>query len=473
MLQRFITWIKGVLRKMFNINTTGAKRALGAEIAVSISMQTALALWMDMFTGDPPWLNAETQSLGLPAAIVSEFARLVMVELDCEVTGSQRGDWLNAELQRAVLPQLRNAVELACAGGGVVFKPYPDGKRLAVDCVPAWRFFPTSFNSLREVTGAVFVERVQKGETYYTRMEQHTLTDSGYIIRNLAYRSFTKDSLGSACALDAVDEWSTLEPELEIRYKDGTVPERMLFSYLRTPFSNTIDLDSPLGVAVFARSVELIREADVQYSRILWEFEGSELAVDASVGALQRTGSDGKPAKLPQRQKRLFRELSIDGGQGDLYKVFSPEIRDTSLFNGLDKLLKRIEFNCSLAYGTLSDPRETVEKTAEEIRASKQRSYAAVCDLQAALRVSLNQLVWAMDFYASLYSLAPRGEFELSCTFGDGILEDTDKEFARRLQLVSNGYLKPEKLLAWYYGVSEEEAAEMMPAAEEPLGFET
>lgn len=470
MLQRFITWIKGVLRKMFNINTTDAKRALGAEIAVSSSMQTALALWMDMFTGDPPWLNAETQSLGLPAAIVSEFARLVMVELDCEISGSQRGDWLNGELQRAVLPQLRNAVELACAGGGVVFKPYPDGKRLAVDCVPAWRFFPTSFNSLREVTGAVFVECVQKGETHYTRMEQHTLTDSGYVIRNLAYRSFTKDSLGSACALDAVDEWAALEPELEIRYKDGTVPEGMLFSYLRTPFSNTIDLDSPLGVSLYSRAVDLIKEADKQYSRILWEFEGSELAVDASVGALQRTGPDGQPAKLPARQKRLFRELAIDGGQGDLYKVFSPEIRDTSLFNGLDKILKRIEFACSLAYGSLSDP-TNVEKTAEEIKASKQRSYAAVCDLQAALRVSLNQLVWAMDFYASLYSLAPRGEFELSCTFGDGILEDTDKEFMRRKQLVDAGYMKPEKLLAWYFGISEEEAADLVPAEGEPLKF--
>lgn len=470
MLQRFITWIKGVLKKMFNINTNDAKRALGAEIAVSSAMQTALALWMDMFTGDPPWLNDETQSLGLPAAIVSEFARLALVELDCEITGSQRGDWLNGELQRAVLPQLRNAVELACAGGGVVFKPYPDGKRLAVDCVPAWRFFPTSFNSLREVTGAVFVERVQKGETYYTRMEQHTLTDSSYVIRNLAYRSFTKDSLGSACSLDSVDEWAALEPELEIRYKDGTVPEGMLFSYLRTPFSNTIDLDSPLGVSLYSRAVDLIKEADKQYSRILWEFEGSELAVDASVGALQRTGPDGQPAKLPARQKRLFRELAIDEGQKDLYKVFSPEIRDSSLFNGLDKILKRIEFACSLAYGSLSDP-TNVEKTAEEIKASKQRSYAAVCDLQAALRVSLNQLVWAMDFYASLYSLAPRGEFELSCTFGDGILEDTDKEFMRRKQLVDAGYMKPEKLLAWYFGISEEEAAELVPAAEEPLTF--
>lgn len=469
MLQRFITWIRGVLSKMFHIND--AKRTLGAEIAVSSPMQSALDLWMKMFMDHAPWLDDTTKSLGLPAAIAGEFARLVLVEFDSQITGSARADWLNEEYKE-LRQQLRNAVELACAAGGVVFKPYPDGEHLALDCVPAWRFFPTAFNNRGEVTGAVFVERVTKGSTYYTRLEHHALTEQGYVIRNMAYLSFTEDALGTQCGLDAVAEWEQLEPELIIRYKDGTAPEGMLFSYFKLPFANTVDLESPLGVAVFARSVELIREADVQYSRILWEYEGSELAVDASVGALKRTGPDGKPVKLPARQNRLFRELAIDAGSGgDLYKVFSPEIRDTALFNGLDKLLKRIEFNCSLAYGTLSDP-QSVEKTAEEIRTSKQRSYAAVCDMQAKLREALEHLVWCLDFYATLYNLAPRGEYEISFTFGDGVMEDTDKEFARRKQLVDGGYMKPEKLLAWYFGLSEEEAAEMLPAQQEPLGFE-
>ncbi len=470
MLQRFITWIREVLNRMFHFNQSDAKR-LGAEINVSSEMQKAISLWLKLFQDDAPWLGDTTQSLGLPAAIAAEFARLVLVEFDSKITGSARADWLNEEYQ-AARKQLRNAVELACAGGGVVFKPYPDGNGLALDCVPAWRFFPTSFNSRGQVTGAIFTERVTKGSTYYTRLEHHALTEQGYVIRNMAFLSYSEDALGNQCGLDAVPEWADLEPELIIRYKDGTAPEGMLFSCFKLPFANTVDLESPLGVAVFARSVELIREADVQYSRILWEYEGSELAVDASVGALKRTGPDGKPVKLPARQNRLFRELAIDAGSGgDLYKVFSPEIRDTALFNGLDKLLKRIEFNCSLAYGTLSDP-QSVEKTAEEIRTSKQRSYAAVCDMQAKLREALEHLVWCLDFYATLYNLAPRGEYEISFTFGDGVMEDTDKEFARRKQLVDGGYMKPEKLLAWYFGISEEDAAEYVPAVKQGLSFE-
>ena len=175
--------------------------------------------------------------------------------------------------------------------------------------------------------------------------------------------------------------------------------------------------------------------------------------------------------KLPPRNKRLFRELGIDAGSsGDLYKVFSPAIRDSALFNGLDKILKRIEFACSLAYGTLSDP-ASVEKTAEEIRSSKQRSYTAVSEMQKELGNALQHLLWIDSFYADLYKLAPTGEYDVAITWGDGILEDPGIEFGRRLQLVNNGHLKPEKLIAWWFGVSEEDAAEYIPANGEKLNF--
>ena len=271
--------------------------------------------------------------------------------------------------------------------------------------------------------------------------------------------------------MDAVGEWADLEPETTIHYGDGTGPDRALFSYFRVPLANAVDPDSPLGVSVYSRATGLIREADRQYSRILWEYEGSELAIDASQGALMADNSDRKPPTLLKRWHRLFRQLAIDQGQsGDLYKVYNPAIRDTSLFNGLDKLLKRIEFNCNLAYGTLSDP-QNVDKTAEEIRSSKQRSYAAVCDLQRALQTALEHLIWIMDLYVDLYRLAPRGAYKVSFTWGDGILQDVDAEFARRKQLVDGQYIRPELLLAWYFGVEEDEAKKMMPAQSPTLEF--
>lgn len=448
------------------LQTGQVESATGSKVAVSSQMQQSVELWAAMLRDQAPWLDENTESLGLPGAIVSELARLVLVELEINIEGENpRARYLAGEYA-AFAPRLRPALEYGLGCGGLAFKPYVDGGRIVVDCVPVWRFYPTAANSLGEITGAVFIEQAQRGKLWYTRLEQHRLTDSGYRVSNAAYRSFSEHELGSPVGLDAMDEWAGLEPEAEIRYKDGRAPERPLFAYFRVPFANAIDPASPLGVSAYNRAVGLIAQADKQYSRILWEYEGSELAVDVSQEALQV--KDGK-FTTPERRRRVFRGLNLEGSSGgDLYQVFSPEIRDGSLFNGLDKLLKRIEFNCGLSCGTLSDP-NNVDKTAEEIRSSKQRSYAAVRDLQRALQTALEHLLWAMDMYASLYSLAPPGEWEVAFQWGDGVLEDVEGEFARRKQLVDGGYMKPEKLLAWYLGISEEEAlAEYIPAAREP-----
>lgn len=455
MLHRFIAWMRGVFSRMFHTND--AKRALGVEVAIGDDMQGAIDTWAQMFQDKAPWLNSNTQSLSLPAAIAGELARLVTVEMSSQVTGGDRATRLQEDYT-PVQARLRKDVELAAAGGGLAFKPYVASGRVVVEAVPAWRFLPTAFNGLGEVTGAAFVEQVTKGRTFYTRMEHHQLTAAGYIIRNLAFRSSSASAIGTQCDLGSIEEWAELEPELTIRYKDGTAPERALFAYFKMPFANTIDLGSPLGVSAYSRAEDLIREADRQYSRILWEYEGSELAIDASIGALMVDGPEGKTARVPERRKRLFRELVLDQGQsGDLYKVYSPAIRDESLFNGLDKLLKRIEFNCYLSYGTLSDP-QAVDKTAEEIKSSKQRSYSAVCDIQKSLQGALEHLIWAMDLYTTLYGLAPKGDYEVSFAWGDGVMENTELEFARRKMLVDGGYLRPEKLIAWYFGITEEEA---------------
>ena len=83
--------------------------------------------------------------------------------------------------------------------------------------------------------------------------------------------------------------------------------------------------------------------------------------------------------------------------------------------------------------------------------------------MQQSLQNALEQLLYAMGVYATMYELAPEADVSLSCTWGDSVLEDTDKEFQRRLQLVTAGKLKAEKLLSWYFGCTEEEAAEYLP----------
>lgn len=140
----------------------------------------------------------------------------------------------------------------------------------------------------------------------------------------------------------------------------------------------------------------------------------------------------------------------------------NPNLRDVNYANGLNEIKRQIEFNCSLAYGTLSNP-QNVDKTAEEIKASKQRSYTAVSDMQHSLEAVLEDYIYACNAIADACNLAPSGEYEVSFNWGDGVLEDKDKEQSIQLNEVNSGIRKKTDYLKWRYGVDDKQATEMLP----------
>ena len=455
MIKEFIERIGQVIRKM--LGREKIKDAIGVEVAVSDKMANEIDLWAKMYKNEPPWKEKNIKLCGLPAAIAGEFARLVTLELKTEVTGN---DFINEEYQ-AVVSDIRKYTEYACAKGGLAMKPYASEGHIEVDMVQADRFFPTKFNSRGEVTAAVFAESLTVGKKVYTRLEYHQHEGTMYHINNKAFVKQDLDNvevLGKEVPLTAVPEWANLQEEVTL--KNVKMP---LFAYFKIPNANNVDDTSPLGVSVYSRAINDIKEADNQWTRLLWEFEGSELAIDADITLFKK--DDKGNYEFPKGKDRLFRMMDLDDN-AEKYKVFAPAIRDENLINGFNAILRRIEFNVGLAYGTLSDP-NTVDKTAEEIIASKQRSYSTVSDIQKSLQTALEQLVYAMDVMAQLSGLSGRKKYEMSFDWDDSIVIDKEQELASMQQDAVAGFIRKELYVAAKYGVSEEEALKMMPQQDE------
>jgi len=462
MFRKIFEWIKEWVNKM--IGNQNVKQALSVEVAVSTPMAEALDLWTRMYENKAPWLNSsvyrsgpeDVYSMNLPAAIAGEISRAVTIEMQADFSGSVRASFLQGEFER-VLVKLREQVEFGCAKGGLVFKPYLSKGRLAVDFVHADQFYPVSFDQDGDITSAVFVDQRQVGEQYFTRLEYHSMTPNGCQVVNQAWRSNNKDTLGSKVSLESVADWAAITPEATI-----TGVERPLFAYFRFPLANNIDASSPLGVSCYSRAVDLIRQADLQWSNLLWEFEAGQTAIFVDDLAFGRN-ADGK-AKLPH--KRLYRNLQGDGNIGDggsYFKDWSPTLRDESILNGLNAILKRIEYTCGLAYGTLSDP-NTVDKTATEIKISRQRTYATITDTQKALGNALEQLVWAMDMWVSIGQLTPQGNYEVTFQWDDSVLVDKDAQFQQDLRLVGQTLMGKVEWRMRNFGESEAQAKKMLQA---------
>jgi len=425
-------------------------------------MARALSLWCELYHDRAPWKEpGKVKSLNLCAMAAGEIARQVVLEMKATVdAGNQdaegksvtnaRSEFLE-ETFEGLLGVLRLKLEVGCAAGGMIVKPCPDPAtgRIYFDFAPDWSLYPLAFDGAGNLSDVIIPDVFRDGEVIYTRLERHTLNGGDVTITQRAFKSTHEDSLGTEVPLASVERWAALEPEVTVTGAGG-----MLFGWYKVAAANTVDADCALGASVFAKAVDVAREIDLQYSRLLWEFEGGELAVDVDPTALYEK-SDGKGHRLPKLNERLFR--AVDTGAESTYEVFAPTLRDASLVNGLNQLLIRFEDLCGLSRGTFSDANVDA-RTATELRIVKQRSYATVADNQKALEKCLRDVLRAMDVYATLYGLAPAGEWAASFEWDDSILTDVDAQLQQRLLLVNSGVMSKAELRQWYLGESEQQA---------------
>lgn len=502
------------------IGTRTIEQTLHVTPVISSKMEEAIQLWTDMYKGEAPWLREPTWdnptrvvSLGLPAMIASEKARMVLLEWVSEITApteevevenpeytepepdmfgnvvpsaqpktiieerpkgpTERAEFMNEQYKK-LKKQLRKQLEYAVAKGGIVIKPYPlknvDGTyTIEFEFIQADNFFPLAFNASGLITEAAFIDTKFEKNVVYRRLEYHKWEGKSVHVVNKAFKStnnqnqgdITGMDLGQEIPLSEVPEWKDLAPDTTV-----APVNQSLFSYFRMPQANTIDTLSPLGVSGYARATSLIQDADKQYSRLLWEYEAGEMAIDIDRDALQfresGTDRDGKKygaSVMPELQQRLFRK--VDLGTSDTYQPYAPTLRDMSYNAGLNTILMRIEDVCAISRGTISDA--TAEaKTATELKILKQRTYSENLEIQHALEDTLKEVVYIMNVYCDLYKITPSGEYDVSFEWDDSIIVDVDAELSKRITLMQNGLAGKVETRMWYYGETERQAQEAL-----------
>ena len=518
--------LKEIIHKMIGGKTI--EQTLHIVPAISSVMEQAIQTWLDMYMGNADWLKEPTfedpvriTSLGLPAMIASEKARTALLEFKSEITtptedvevenpnykepepdefgnlipsseppvitearpktDTARAEYLNKQYKEKILKKLQTPIEYMIAGGGLVIKPYvvsntvtdENGKEtqeyeIEADFVHADNFYPLAFNANRLITEAAFIETKADKDTTYRRLEYHKWQNNSVTIVNKAFKSSHNSQqtanardLGQEIPLSSIPEWKDLKDKVII--KNVSKP---LFAYIKMPEANTVDMNSPLGASGFSRAVGLIKDADMQYSRLLWEYEAGEMAIDVDRDALafREDAGGAMHTVLGRTQQRIFRK--VDLGESNTYQPFAPSLRDASFNQGLNTILMRIEDVCAISRGTLSDA-TTEARTATELKILKQRSYQANANIQKAIEDGLKDVIYVMNVYCDLYEITPAGEYDTSFEWDDSIIVDVDIELAKRLQLQQAGISSKLETRMWYFGETERQAKEALQKIDE------
>lgn len=412
-------------------------KTFGVEVLLPQKIRGLIDQWRRVYIGEPPWRDDTIRPLNLGVSIASELARLVTLEMKSQF-GAEN------EIMQRFMSGLKPIVEYSCALGSALFAPFTaQNGEIYISATPANQIYPIAFDENGRLT-AVVIERTQEANSKFYTMLEYRHFDSDIGTETIEYKLFQSVApgyLGTEVDVKNNGLWPLIDNDT---YVIGglTAP---LFVYFRMPFAFPFDPNSPIGVSCYNSCLSLMEDAEKQYSRYLWEFEAGEFAINVDASALDTV--PGRNFGVAPLNRRIYRAVEIK----DLFQEWNPNLRDNSIFSGLNNILRQIEFRCGLSYGTLSDA-NIQEKTATEIVASKQRSYATISGIQASLETALREMSRVVCELLSTPQIEP------VFTWDDSVIVDTLQEKNIFMQEISAGIRAPWEYRVHFLGETEEQA---------------
>lgn len=430
-------------------------RALGCDMTPQ--MAQAVEAWDRLFylADQPP------HSLKMAQSLTGYMATLATSEMTFSSGTGVRADWLQQQCSANLMPHLFEAVQLAGVGGMAAVKPFVENGSLYAEVIPRARIFPERWGPNYRLNAGYFTDFDKiEGDVSVVKVEHFDLRDGALTITNKAYRLKTGGLMGEEVPLTDVPRWEALEPEVTIHNVN-----RPHFGLLRMPMLNTVDA-SPYPVSLYANALDTLLQLDASYGDFVWERETGKRRMILDRTAAMRDPVNGKPP-IPFREMASDFYMTIDLPDEKPWDDYTPDFRFDAYKTSMETLLRLLEMQVGFSAGTFAIEPRTGRVTATQVISEDRTTYNTIKAIQdRGLTTGLMDVLYWFDVYATLYSLAPAGAVEPAVSFGDSIFEDTGVEFQRRMELAQANYLRPELVTAWYFGVDEEKARQMMPVAD-------
>jgi A118 family predicted phage portal protein len=449
------------LRKWFNsFFKSKAKEVFDVKSQESAEMAHFIEMCSSIYRGVPDWLEEDVKSFKFAKTICEEYGKLAMLGTSIKVDGSTRGNWLQKQVD-SVYFKLRQWVEYATAYGTIVLKPNGE----TIDVVLPNHFMITE-ESNGVIKGIVFhnSDVSRDGKTFYTRLEYHRFINNIYYITNRCFAGISENDLSKEIHIEE-SPWSNLKDEMYIANI-----ENPLYAVLKTPVANSIDINSCMGMPMFAQAIDELQDLDVALSRRSEEIYDSQRTTLLDSDRLPIIGENLKLATLApekawenvKKKIKLPRFIrNVEGGQGkDFFEDITPELHTAERNEGINALLSQIGFKCGFSNGYFVFNEKTGMITATQVESDDRRTIGTIKDIRDCLESALNDLIYALDKFADLYGLAPQGLYEVCYSFGD-ITYSQEEDKATWWKYVMAG-----KVPAWMYfvkfeGMTEDEAKAM------------
>lgn len=386
------------------------------------------------------------RSLAMAKTVCEDWANLLLNEKVKIYTGTD----FDEELDRVFTynnfrVKANQLIEQTFAFGTGAFVEYLDSAgEVTIDFIRADMIYPLSWEN-GYITECAFASDKRSGDNKQIYLQIHTLGEGGvYYIRNVL-----------------LDTESGKEIELEgVETEINTGSYDPLFQIITPNIANNIDMDSPLGISVYANAIHQLKSVDTIYDSYINEFDlgRKRLFIDVSLAQVKMQGEGNmKPVFDPNDVVfYALQHVGKDPASQGIIDV-SPIIRSSEHEAGLKNALDALSFKCGLGNDRYRFESGGV-KTATEVITEKSELYQSLKKHEIVLRIALEGLVNAVAY---LKNLSPFNQVHID--FDDSIIQDKVSEREQDMKDVAIGAMSLLEYRMKWYGESETDASKALP----------
>ncbi len=429
-----------------------------------------------VYRGNGTSVNCTRYSLGMGKKVCEDMADLLLNEKVTITVADQTTDTFVKEvLESNTWEELGNEFqEWKSALGTVAYVVYikdavvdeagnMTGGTVGINYVEAAHIYPTSWQN-KVITECIFTFPKTYKRKKYVHFQYHRIeyvpgeNRKQYVIENTVVENTT----GAGKELTP-EEWEEIPAFSGLAERIETGSDQPLFIIDRLNMVNNADEDTtnPMGVALFANGIDVIRKIDLEYDSYANEFSLGRKRIFVAPEFLTTQGGDA----VFDPQDTVFYELPEDyfkDTKEAMHEV-NMELRIEEHSKAINDDLNWLSFKCG--FGTDRYIFEGGQvKTATEVISKNSDMYRSLTKHELVLERVLIQLIRTIIRAGISIGIPGLQEnTEINIQFDDSIIQDKEAERQNDRQDVAMGVMSLAEYRAKYYGETLKQAQKNLP----------
>lgn len=348
--------------------------------------------------------------------------------------------------------------KMLALGNGATVEYKDENNNTIIDYIDGDVIIPYKFTN-GYITGMItisrFIKENGKNKVYYTHITYHEYVNGKYIKLNELYKSNTDTTLGKQ--LNFNDAFPNVK-ESEIKMTSNPY-----FQIWKPNLANNFDTNSPLGISIFANSIDRFKSIDVKYDSFYNEFilGKKRILVDQSAmkGGME-TDEQGNPRFVQYFDKNDKVYVGINAEMKEPVKEIDFKLRYQEHIDSINAELNWLTESVGLGSNYYKFDGTGV-KTATEVISENSEAFRTKQHYQ----IVVNDCVY--DLVKAVCELEGIKTNKITITPDDSIIEDKNAEATRAQIEVTQGLRSRKSYLMDIKGMSEEEAEEELEKIQE------